>query len=375
MRPIPNLLTLATLALPMALAAQTTYTDPNGLFTVQVPAGWHSEPDATAHQVTLVNGPLLAILMVSPQNKTNAMTAKEFIDATAGEFASQCPTSRIAQSGDVALAGTPGKYTLFTCSDLKSPAVAETSAALTPTPALIGLTTISPLSRYYDSLPVLDSIRASLRLTGQPFPAATNPKDLALAELKKACIVGAFTQEDCARRIAILIGLEYKPPPAPATSADIYRDGQNRFSVTIPAGWHATAEGDNGALGVQLRSGASFINIMPAPSATSTGEVVLHQDEKIAAQSNSDRKPPFSPTGIIQLFGNGVELSYDHFSASSPQCDPVETYIGGIGNISGNGSLYLLLIASLQPGQAPSQGTDAGAIFLATAQSIHLISH
>jgi hypothetical protein len=371
MRQLRNLLILAPLALPCALTSQSTYTDPNGLFTVQVPAGWRTDFDPTIHQLTVSNGSLLAIFVVSPQNRTNAMTAKEFIDVTADEFATQCPTSRIAQKGDVPLAGTPGNYALFTCSDPKSPAVAETSAALTSTPTLIALTTISPLSRYYDSLPILDSIRDSLRLTGQPVPPTPNPKALALTELKKACTVGAFTQEDCARRIAIFISSDSNPIPTQPNSADIYRDGQNRFTVKIPNGWQATAEGDNGSAGVQLRSGSSFVNIMSAPPATSTDEVVLHQDQKIAAQSNSGRQPPFSPTGIIQLFANSLEISYDHFTASTPQGDPVESYIGGVGDISAKGPTFLLLIASLRPGHT----ADAGATFLATAQSIHLTPH
>jgi hypothetical protein len=371
MQSLRNLLTLATLALPLALKAQTTYADPNGLFTVQVPAGWQTAPDPSTHQVTLSKGPLLAILMVSPQDKSNAMTPKEFLDATADEFATQCPTSRLAQKGDVSLAATPGKFALFTCSNPKSPAVAETSAALTSSPALIGLTTISPLSRYYESLPILDSIRDSVRLTGQPLLPPPDSKDLAVAELTKACIVGVFPQEECARRLAILVGLEYKPASTLPTFAGIYHDAQNRFTVKIPDGWQATAEGENGARGVQLRSGASFINIIPAPPASSTDDVVLQQEQKVAAHSDSSRKPPFGAAGIIQLFANGIEVSYDNFAASSPQGDPVESYIAAVGSISGKDSTFLLIIASLRPG--PS--IDPGAIFLTTAQSIHLFTH
>jgi hypothetical protein len=367
MRRLCNLFMLIPLAFPIVLGAQTTYTDPAGLFNVQVPAGWHADFDPTLHQLTLANGPLLAILLVSPQNKSNAMTAREFIDTTASEFAQQCPTSHIAQNGDVTLADVHGNFALFTCSDPKSPAVAETSAALTSAPTLIALTTISPLARYYDSIPILDAIRDSLHLTGQPTPSAPDPKDLALTELKKACTVGAFTQEDCARRIAVLNGVG-TTIPAPTSSAGIYRDALNRFTVSIPDGWHATAEGVNGALGVQLRLGPSFINIMPAPPASSTDNVVLHQDQILADQSHITRKPPFSSLGIIQLFGNGVEVSYDHFSASSPQGDPIDTYIAGVGDISGKGSTFLLVTAS----QPASQSETSGGTFIAAAQSIHL---
>jgi hypothetical protein len=360
---------LATFLLSQSLPAQTTtYTAPSGLFTVQVPAGWraHYEPDL--HQVSLSSGPLLAIVMVTPQNKSNALTPAQFLETTADDFSHRCPTYQAVQNGDVSLAGHLGQYSLFTCSDPKSPAVAETSAALTATPTLIAVTLIAPLSDYADNLPTLDAIRDSVRLTGQPAPHVPSPKDTALAELKKACRVGAFPQIECARRLAILDGDDYKPSDNPATSASIYHDARNRFTVTIPKSWRATPEGDNGSLGVQLRLGDSFINIMPAPpAAATTDEVVLQQEQKFADLSQSPNKPPFGSVGIIQIFGNGVEVSYDNFRTSSAKGIPIDSYVAGVGDISGKGA-FLLVIASLQP-------ATAGGTFLATAQSIHLLPH
>jgi hypothetical protein len=366
MRPLRSILpALATFLLSQSLPAQTTtYTAPSGLFTVQVPAGWraHYEPDL--HQVSLSSGPLLAIVMVTPQNKSNALTPAQFLETTADDFSHQCPTYQAVQNGDVSLAGHLGQYSLFTCSDPKSPAVAETSAALTATPTLIAVTLIAPLSDYADNLPTLDAIRDSVRLTGQPAPPAPSPKDTALAELKKACRVGAFPQIECARRLAILDGDDYKPSDNPATSASIYHDARNRFTVTIPKSWRATPEGDNGSLGVQLRLGAStpLPKIWMMPTEPKGG--LLGDWERSANFCSCWRT---TSSVVAAAGGAGMMVSYDNFRTSSAKGIPIDSYVAGVGDISGKGA-FLLVIASLQP-------ATAGGTFLATAQSIHLLPH
>jgi hypothetical protein len=369
---IMAVVSFAALTLPFAAVAQTIYYDPQGRFDLQIPAGWQVTPDQRVDQIIVRKGAVQEIIAVLQENERDAMTAKGFIDVTAREFQRQCPTSRARQSGTVTLAGTPGVYSLFTCSDRKSPAVADVSSALTKSNLLIGLTMIAPLPEYYANLPTLDGIRDSLHLTGsQSRSGASTPTvSQAMTELKKACIVGAFEQEDCARRTGILLGQEARPGtagPEPATSG-VYGDPQGRFSLKIPRGWSATSEGENGALGVQLRSGSNWINIMPAEPATSASEVVLHQEQKVAAQSNSSRKIPFGTSGLIQLFGNGLEVTWDHFTASSMQGNAIESYIGGVGNIDGTNHTFLLLVAAIDT----QQKSHAGADFLSVAQSIRL---
>lgn len=366
---------LAALSLSLAVAAQTTYHDPQGRFDLQVPAGWQVSPDQGADQVIVRKGAVQAIVAVLQQNKSNAMTAQQFVDVTAKEFQGQCPTFRARQNGTLMLAGAPGVYSLFTCSDPKSPSVAETSSALTTNSFLIGFTGIAPLADYFASLPALDGIRNSLRVTGnETAAAATNESESqAMTEVKKACAVGAFTQDDCARRIAILLGKEAQPATAASEPAQglVYRDPTGRFSLQIPQGWSATSEGANGIRGVQLRSGSDWINIMPADPAASASEVALHYEQKVAAQLNSDRKIPFGQLGLIQLFGNGLEVTYDHFGATSAQGETIESYVGGVGGISGAEHTFLLLVTSFG-GQSKDQ---AGALFLSVAQSIHLAGH
>jgi len=53
-----------------------------------------------------------------------------------------------------------------------------------------------------------------------------------------------------------------------------------------PSGVERNIGRRNGILGVQLRSGSNWINIMPAEAAASASEVVLHYEQEVAAQSN-----------------------------------------------------------------------------------------
>jgi hypothetical protein len=361
---------ITALLLPLATAAQTLYTSPDGRFTLQVPTGWHIEPEPNLSLVTFRNGAISVAVLISQQHESNAMTAKQFIDTNSEELKGQCPTFRNRKSGPATLVGFPALTSISTCSDAKSPAVAEEFAALTPDDLLIGFTVISPLARYYEMLPLLDEMRSSLRLIGHPSPptpkAAISEATIAL---DKACLVGAFSQEDCGRRQGILIGQEDHTPDT--HFPNLYRDPSGRFSVEFPAGWKAISEGDNGVDGVQLRSGSYWINLIPE-TANTPSEAVLHHEQQIAAQLNSTRTPPFGGAGLVQLFGHGLEIAFDNFPASSPTGDPIDSYIAGVGDISDTSRNLLLVVASL-PRSSPNATQDAPAVpFFAIAQSIHI---
>lgn len=367
-------LSLAMLPLSVPAAAQTTYHDPKGQYVIQIPAGWQiaPDPDPDAHQMIVSKGNVKTYFFVMLQNKTNAMTPQNAVDATTMEFKSECPTFQDRTKGTLTISGTQGIWAVSTCSDPNAPTVNEISAALTKNLYLINFITMSPLSQYYANLPALDDIRNSLQVTGNPGPSSVDNtgKSQAAAEIAKACAVGVFTLDECGRRLGILAGQEAKSDPSPSkpVTGTLYQDPSGRFSLQVPQGWTATSEGDKGVLGVQLRSGTNWINVLPADSATSATQIVLNEEQKIATQSNSTRKPPFGAAGLIQLFTNGLEVTYDHFSAASPQGDAVDTYIGGIGDISGTGHNFLLVDSSISTQQ---KGQD-GSLFLAVAMSIHL---
>ena len=91
----------------------------------------------------------------------------------------------------------------------------------------------------------------------------------------------------------------------------------------------------------------------------------------MAAKSNSDRKPPFGATGLLQLFGHGVELTWDNFSANGADGTARDSYVGGVGDVSGAGQNHLLLVASID-GQHKDEG---GKAFLTVGQSIRFGAH
>ncbi|MGC1871744.1 MAG: hypothetical protein WA700_12360 [Acidobacteriaceae bacterium] len=363
-------LAMTALLLPLVTAAQTLYTSPDGRFTLQVPTGWQIKSEPELSTVTFRNGAVSVSVLVSQQHKSNAMTAKQFIDGNIDELKGQCPTFQNRQKGPTTLVGFPALTSTSTCSDARSPAVAEDFATLTPDYLLIGFTVISPLSLYYEMLPVLDDMRASLRIIGHPAPPTPKPtKSEASIALEKACLVSAFSQEDCARRQGMLIGKE--DPGSDTHFPNVYRDPAGRFSIEFPSGWKAISEGDNGVSGVQLRSGSYWINLMPR-TANNPKELVLHHEQAIAASVNSTRTPPFGRAGLIQLFGHGLEITFDNFSASSPAGDPIDSYIAGVGSISGTNHNLLLIVASL-PGSSPKSASAAPVVpFFAIAQSIRL---
>jgi hypothetical protein len=363
-------LAITAIFLPLTTAAQTLYTSPDGRFTLRVPTGWQIKPEPDLSLVTFRNGAISVAVLISQQHKSNAMTAKQFIDTNIDELKGQCPTFRNRQNGPATLVGFPALTSISTCSDARSPAVAEDFAALTPDDLLIGFTVISPLARYYETLPLLDDMRSSLRIVGHPAPPMPKPaKSEASIALEKACLVGAFSQEDCARRQGMLIDQEDHTPDTHLPN--LYRDPTGRFSVEFPSGWKAISEGDNGVAGVQLRSGSYWINLMPDTS-TTPSEAVLRKEQQMVAKFNLTRTPPFGRIGLVQLFGHGLEVTFDNFPASSATGDPIDSYIAGVGDISGTNHNMLLIVASL-PRSSPKAATGEPVVpFFAIAQSIRI---
>jgi hypothetical protein len=71
------------------------------------------------------------------------------------------------------------------------------------------------------------------------------------------------------------------------------------------------------------------------------------------------------------LFGHGLEVTFDNFPASSPTGDPIDSYIAGVGDISGSSHNLLLIVASL-PKTSPKSPDAPVVPFFAIAQSIRI---
>jgi hypothetical protein len=360
---------LALTAISIPIAAQTPYASPDGRFTLQVPNGWRIQPDPDNNSVNFHNGPVEVDISVWPQDPKSPLTAKALIDLNDASFQHQCPTDRHLQTKPTNLLGFPAIISTNNCSDPKSPAVAETTAALTPNNLLLSITVISPLSRYYDILPDIDLLRDTFRLANHPYTPPAPEESPARADLHRACLAGVFSQEDCARRDGILIARQYPDKPNQDNLPNTYHDAAGRFSIDYPTGWTAIPEGNNGSAGLQLRNGSYWINLMPAPEGNTASEVVLLHEQKLAGTSG--RTPPFGPTGLIQMFGHGLEITYDDFPASTPKGNPIQSTIAGIGDISGHSHNFLLLAASL-PRVNPDDPNAKPVQLFAIAQSIRM---
>ena len=263
-------------------------------------------------QIIVRRGAVQAIVRVTPQNESNAMTGAQFVAVTAREFQRQCPTFRQRESGAVELAGARGVYALVTCDDPKSLGVAETESTFTASGFLVGSPVIASRTLYYQFLPALDGIRNSVHVMGTGCAPTTTggAESRALSDHKKACAVGAFTPVGCARRLGLVLGRANKPGTVATPPGRVYRDPQGRFSVEIPRNGKAIAEGRDGRLGVQLRSGPNWINPMPYGPAANLSEIVLDQEYTSAARSHSGRHAPFGPSGLERILDHGLEITY-----------------------------------------------------------------
>ena len=264
------------------------------------------------HQIIVRRGTVQPIVKVTPRNESNAMTGAQLGAVTAREYRRQRPTLRQRQSGALELAGARDVYALVTCDDPKSHGVAETESTFTASGFLVGSTVIASRTLYYQFLPALDGIRNSVHVTGTGYAPTTTggAESRALSDLKKACAVAAFTQVRCARRLGLMLGRANKPSTVAAPPGRVYRDPQGRFSVQIPRNWKAIAEGRDGRLDVQLRSGANWINLTPYGPVANLSEIVLDQEYTSAARSHSGRHAQFGPSRLVQIFDHGFEIAY-----------------------------------------------------------------
>jgi hypothetical protein len=272
--------------------------------------------------------------------------ASDFLEASDAQLQKQCPTYKHRDTHPITLAGLHGLASVSTCNDPRSPAIAETSAALTPSGLLATLTAVAPAEHYADSIAIFATVKASLHVPALPGAAnatSTDPPPT-VADIKRDCAAGRYSQEECSRRLGIALSANAADTQH-IPNATSYRDPQNRFTLDIPPGWTATAEGDNGILGVQLRHANDWIDIMPS-TAPSASAAVLTREREMIQKSHLSRTAPFSPTGLIQVFGHGTELTYDTTDASSPDGSPIDAIIAAIAPATG-GPARLLFETSI----------------------------
>jgi hypothetical protein len=171
-----------------------------------------------------------------------------------------------------------------------------------------------------------------------------------LAALKKACDTGALSQEECAQRMASLNaqpasqaapqpGLQpgqmssndpnWNPNAVAPASSTAYRDGQGRYSLTIPEGWTATPAADgSGTLQLTRDSAWATVTLM-----TGAGSSASHP-KNIAYAILHDMEPKYRDTAMIDENG----FKYNGHSA----------YGAHAGGVDSKGAQVVVTVISVQ---------------------------
>ncbi|MDM0021096.1 hypothetical protein [Variovorax saccharolyticus] len=153
------LATLLLAVVPLA-HAQSTYTDPDGRYSLQVPPGWRVEPQGGG--VSLLKGPAYASLM-----KVGGRGApKGLVEALGQKFPSQWQRFTGTSAGEVQFGGRPGAYAWFTGVDPRGTEAVLKIVATVEGETGYAMMSAAPRSDFPAYKADLEKIEAGFRLTG-----------------------------------------------------------------------------------------------------------------------------------------------------------------------------------------------------------------
>ena len=191
-----------------ASAQGTLYKAPNGTFDVQVPAGWITDWDEAAAQVTLRHGSMQAIVggLSLPSEKPEY--TQTFLEATHQEMKSSCKGSEDKPRGPARLSGLAAATFFMVCPNAP-PSVAAGLFTRTQAGVVLWFIEMSQIRSYADDVQTLDAIGATVHATGTPALTARAPsEDERVEQVSRACVVGAF---DSAAACAAHLSLAHAP--------------------------------------------------------------------------------------------------------------------------------------------------------------------
>jgi hypothetical protein len=290
---------LASLCIATAASAQTTYRDPSGNFSVDVPSGWHSEKNPQSSQVTISKGSASVSFDVATSQDGSTPPPKSVLDEMEKQLMKDCPQAEVLHRGDANLAGQAGLFFQVSCSDPQRGTALMTVSVATRYGQIL-VSNFSSFSSEYDGVkPEVDGIVRSFRLgvgdagtasAGGPAQGSSNESnpqagpdaaklraledacasgvlsrdecaakraalagkgnssenDRKLQALQKACQTGVFTPEECASKLA---ALKSAAPPQGASSSraetdggTVYNEPHGAFRLVIPQGWQASSK-------------------------------------------------------------------------------------------------------------------------------------
>ena len=317
----------ALFLLANSAAAQTTYAD--ALFSIQVPAGWqaaklNNQPDG----VSITKGGSYVNAGVGPGQNGNGQSAKEL---SAGYEKGLGPGCQSLKHADATLAGVPASYLLLSCNDPRAGPLTMSVAIATSHGDVVFFNTGGRAAEYAGDQAAFDAMERSFRLNpsnaAPPTAAKAPPNTGQMAALERACAADVFTPEECTAKRAALSGAAAPPaaPNAPAAGGDqLYRDPGGRFTVSVSQGWALAPQGPNGAAGVQITQGSSWMMIGPF-DAKGPGDVVEGLQKQFASTYKNFTR---TKNGAFQL--NGREASLGMYQGVNPKGAPVSLVIIGV---------------------------------------------
>src|ERR1035438_6085093 len=141
------------------------YTDPGGVYSVVVPAGWQTQAQPGSPMISIVNEKtkisVTVGVMRGPQD--NTPTAEKELEGIQGPFPQSCPQAKVLERGPTRLAGLSGSFLLVSCSGKDGAQTMKFTAATKP--GLVALEVIgSPGNAYLRELLPLAAITSSLKV-------------------------------------------------------------------------------------------------------------------------------------------------------------------------------------------------------------------
>lgn len=319
-------------ALQTKAQGKRTFTDPNGNFSVTVPAGWQAQPQQGSPMISIVNPntKVSVTLGVMKGPEANTPTAEAELKQIEGQFPQSCPQAKILERGATRLAGLSGSFIAVHCGGADGPQTMKFTAASKP--GLVALmVAASPGDAYLKEMIPLGEIHNSLKIlpAGGAQPGGGQGMGGGQAQEQG---MGDGPGQGQAR------GSGEFPSPG-GSGSNAYHDPQGRFSLAVPAGWNTASDNGN----VTLSSGASWVSV-----ATSTGAKPADVNHQIVQQIQAQYKN-FQLLNEGDFQSNGHAAHGTNATGVNPKGARVSVLVVSISAGSGN---YLVLISSAPNDQA-----------------------
>jgi hypothetical protein len=320
----------------MSAQGKQVYTDPNGNFSVMVPAGWETEAQPGSPMISIVNAKtkVSVTLGVMKGPAANTPTAEAELKQMEGQFPQSCPQAKIQERGATRLAGLSGSYIVVHCGGADGPMTEKFTAASKP--GLVALmVTASPGDAYLKEMIPLGEIHNSLKVLSAAGAQQGSGQGMGGGQ---APMQGMGDGQGQAQAQGQGSGSGQFPSPG-GSGSGAYHDPQGRFSLAVPAGWNTAS--DNGNL--TLSSGASWVSV-----ATSTGAKPADVNHQIVQQIQAQYKN-FQVLNEGDFQNNGHAAHGTNATGINPKGVRASLLVVSINAGSGN---YLVLISSAPNDQA-----------------------